>query len=86
MIVLAFLTDPAVVEKILRHLGLPLSAPALAPARSVPWQPSLDPLPPPSRTADLGDGAVEELEACELADEGYGRSPTAPSRVIRPPP
>jgi hypothetical protein len=33
MVVLAFLTDPEVVGKILRHLRLPLSAPSLAPAR-----------------------------------------------------
>jgi hypothetical protein len=46
MIVLAFLTDPELVEKILRHLGLPWSAPSLAPARSLPWQPSLKALRP----------------------------------------
>jgi hypothetical protein len=34
MVVLAFLTDPEVVSKILRHLGLAIAAPALAPARS----------------------------------------------------
>ena len=34
MVVLAFLTDPEVVGKILRHLGLPTTAPALAPSRS----------------------------------------------------
>jgi hypothetical protein len=34
MVVLAFLSDPAVVSKILNHLGLPATAPALAPARS----------------------------------------------------
>jgi len=34
MVVLAFLTDPEVVGKILRHLGLPTSAPACSPARS----------------------------------------------------
>ena len=34
MVVLAFLTDPEVVVKILRHLGLPTTAPALAPSRS----------------------------------------------------
>ena len=34
MVVLAFLSHPDVVEKILRHLGLPVHAPALAPARS----------------------------------------------------
>ena len=32
MIVLAFLSDPPVVAKILRHLGLPATAPPLAPA------------------------------------------------------
>ena len=34
MIVLAFLADPDVVLKILRHLGLPISAPPLAVARA----------------------------------------------------
>jgi len=34
MTVLAFLTDPEVVQKILAHLGLPTSAPALTPART----------------------------------------------------
>jgi hypothetical protein len=34
MILLAFPTDPEVVGKILRHLRLPLSAPALTPTRS----------------------------------------------------
>ena len=34
MVVLAFLSDPEVVGKILQHLGLPTTAPALAPARS----------------------------------------------------
>ncbi len=34
MIVLAFVTDPEVVQKILRHLGLPTVAPALAAARA----------------------------------------------------
>jgi hypothetical protein len=34
MTVLAFLSDPDVVAKILMHLGLPTSAPALAAARA----------------------------------------------------
>jgi hypothetical protein len=34
MVVLAFLSDPKVVGKILKHLALPTIAPALAPARS----------------------------------------------------
>ena len=33
-LVLAFLSDPEVVCKILRHLGLPVAAPTLVPARS----------------------------------------------------
>ncbi|MBU1948385.1 MAG: hypothetical protein KJ970_01195 [Candidatus Eisenbacteria bacterium] len=33
MVVLTFLTDPKVVGKILRHLGLAATAPALSPAR-----------------------------------------------------
>jgi hypothetical protein len=33
MVVLAFLTEPAVVTRILAHLGLPVEAPAIAPAR-----------------------------------------------------
>jgi len=33
MVVLAFLTDPAVVSKILAHLGLPTAPPPLSPAR-----------------------------------------------------
>jgi hypothetical protein len=36
MIVLALLSDPEVVGEILHHLGLPTTAPALTPARSVP--------------------------------------------------
>ena len=35
MVVLALLTDPDVVGRILRHLGLPVCAPALAAARSL---------------------------------------------------
>ena len=34
MVVLAFLSDPDVVGRILHHLGLPTTAPALAPAKS----------------------------------------------------
>ena len=38
MMVLAFLTDPDVVGRVLRHLRLPTCAPALAPAGSFPCQ------------------------------------------------
>jgi len=41
MVVLAFLTDPAVVPRILAHLDLPTAPPADASARSVPSRCSL---------------------------------------------
>ena len=45
MTVLAFLTDPAPVAAILTHLGLPTTAPPIAPARSRgPPEPDLVPL------------------------------------------
>jgi len=61
MIVLAFLTDPTVVKKILVHLGLPAVLPVLAPARCyyeepgfysdfVPDPPFFDDEAPPSVT------------------------------------
>jgi hypothetical protein len=36
MTVIAYLTDPAVVGKILAHLGLPIAPPRLSPARLSP--------------------------------------------------
>jgi hypothetical protein len=33
---LTFLTDPLVIQKVLRHLGLPAEPPELAPARPPP--------------------------------------------------
>ena len=41
MVVIAFITDPGVVRKILEHLGLPTHPPQLAPAR-LPQQHDLD--------------------------------------------
>jgi hypothetical protein len=43
MVVLAFLTDPRVLGRILAHLGLPTSPPALAPPRNPYDQLDLDP-------------------------------------------
>ena len=73
MTVLAFLTDPEVVGKILRHLGLPTSAPALAAATRAP-QP------------DLGlELAGEEAEPRDAeGDGGEECGPRAPPS--RPPP
>ena len=39
---LATIDDPAVIEKILRHLGLPVDLPAAAPARVTGWLPGID--------------------------------------------
>ena len=40
---LATIEKRAVVEKILSHLGLPLEAPAAAPARTEAWLPGFEP-------------------------------------------
>ena len=63
-----FPTDPEVVDKILRHLGLPLSPPALTPARSSSH--SLGLALPGMGGASIGDkvdavedsGELEQLE------------------------
>jgi hypothetical protein len=57
MVVLAFLTDPKVVVKILRHLGLPTTAPALAPSRSS------------GRIMGIALGDDEGASASDLGDE-----------------
>jgi len=71
MTILAFLSDPDVVYKILRHLGLPICAPALAPARSMA-QPLAFSLPQATRPA--------------RAEADAGGSITPPEPPIRPPP
>ena len=71
MIVLAFLTDPEVVGKILRHLGLPVSAPLIAPARS-------------SGPA-LGFALPDEDSTSSAREEDGGRDFATPEDLIRPP-
>ena len=66
MVVLALVSDPPVVAKILRHLGLPVGPPAIAPAPArreedadLPaWFPGLD--EPVEVAGDEGDGWVGE--------------------------
>ena len=72
MIVLALLSDPEVVGKILHHLGLPTTAPVLAQARS--------------STRALGFGLPEEdaVSGREESDAAGGAG--APGPPIRPPP
>jgi hypothetical protein len=67
MVVLAFLSDPDVVSKILRHLGLPVSAPALAPARSPRGQMGFELPQDGGRDVDGGDDEENET--------GKGRAP-----------
>jgi hypothetical protein len=55
MVVIAFITDPAVVRKILEHLGLPTAPPLVSPART-PQQHELDfvdDLPPDDDYLDI---------------------------------
>jgi hypothetical protein len=70
MVVLAFLTDPEVVGKILRHLELPTTAPALAAARA----------PQPV----LGFALPEEDAGPADGNDGGDAGPDEPP--IRPPP
>jgi len=72
MVVLAFLTDPDIVERMLRHLGLPFSAPALAPARS----------PRPA----LGFALPDEDSISGDGEDDGGRESAVPKPLSRPPP
>ena len=72
MVVLAFLTDPKVVVKILTHLGLPTTAPSLAPSR------------PSGRVMGFALGEVELASAGDLGDKA--EEATRPEPPIRPPP
>jgi hypothetical protein len=81
--VLAFLSDPEVVVKILRHLGWPTAPPPLSPARCAPeqlllevWQPALG----GRRGEELEEGEGPDREGPEAGEsrgegERFGRSP-----------
>lgn len=84
MVVLAFLTDPDGVGRILRHLGLPDAAPAVAPARRVSGQALVDPYAPPVQT-EIELGPVDEGCDVDLPGEAWDRSGKRLS-PIRPPP
>jgi hypothetical protein len=78
MVVLAFLSDPAVVSKILNHLGLPVTAPALAPARS-------SALPTGARRA-LAFALPEENIVSGREEGDDAGDAGVPEPAIRPPP
>ncbi|MBD3162080.1 MAG: hypothetical protein GF328_08235 [Candidatus Latescibacteria bacterium] len=70
MKVLAFLTAPHVVGKILRHLGLPVTVPELSPVRSSP----------------LGFALPEEESRGSETDRDDGDDTIVSETGIRPPP
>ena len=86
MVILAFLSDPPVVARILRHLQLPTAPPPLAPARggggSGAWGCSAPmPLAPDDPAAEV----PEHAQTCVPPHEGL--PDRAPARAeIRPPP
>ena len=83
MVVLALISDPSVVTKILRHLRMPTEPPPLAPARGY-WdpQPGL-PLPP----ADPIGGDDPELTQTDgEIIASMPPAPLSPLRGARPPP
>jgi hypothetical protein len=79
MVVLALISDPAVVRKILDHLGLPNSAPPLAPARVRPLFDQYEILatPPPDGEFDLSDRRPDASSAGPKARTraGHGARP-----------
>jgi len=72
MVVLAFLTDPEVISRILRHLGLPTSAPPVVKARSSGEELGFE----------LGEGVLPSEGGDVFEGEGAGRG----EGFIRPPP
>jgi len=56
MVVLAFISDPPVVRKILGHLGLPTTPPPVAAARGL-WEPEAD-----LWIGPMEDGGIEERD------------------------
>jgi hypothetical protein len=88
MAVLAFLSDPPVVEKILRHLTLPTTPPAIAPARSssAGLFPRLAPNPPENAAGfPLPDSCSLRDPGDDEATGGEEEEPR-PHVQIRPPP
>jgi len=87
MVVLAFLTDPDVVGRILRCLGLPTCAPALAPAGYVPCREVFvqRALAFSSPAVECGGMREQEVSGCGEGEEGSVPE-ASQSTTIRPPP
>ncbi len=74
MVVLAFITDPPIVKRILDHLGLPSTLPPLSPARSAQAA---------QRELDLVDEppADEDFLDLDPSSQGQARSSRAPPPI-----
>jgi len=85
MVILAFLSDPPVFTRILRHLRLPTVPPPVAPARGS-GAGDLWGLNPP-READLDDGSIS-LEVSDDCHRPLAWVPHPPDGLceVRPPP
>ncbi len=82
MVILAFLSDPPVVSKILRHLRLPTAPPPLAAPRDL-WEPESCPLIPP-----MDEHRIDERDP-EGTDDGTQtslRTPRSHPDAARSPP
>ena len=84
--ILAFLSDPPVVTRILRHLRLPTVPPPVAPARESRAGDLWGLNPPPE--ADLDDAVVDSLEVREDCHRrpARGADPADGLCEVRPPP
>ena len=85
MVVLAFLTDPDVVGRILRHLGLSTCAPALVPAGAVPC-PQLLMQQAVSFSSAVQERAWSQEGDTDCGEDGGDSAPAASQPTIRPPP
>ena len=83
MVILAFISDPPVITKILQHLRLPTEPPPLSPAR-VSWEPQLSVLDSP-----VDDPLWDDPMVSTSGDEIPSPSPPVrlpPLETARPPP
>lgn len=86
MVILAFLSDPPVVAKILRHLRLPTAPPPLAPARGAEPTEAWGCNAPPALPPDHPTAMPQQRAETSLAPHAGLTPPTNGCAEIRPPP
>ena len=74
MVILAFISDPSVISKILKHLGLPSEPPPLSPARTS-WEPASFALSPPEDEPIWDDLVIS-------ASGDHAPIPSAPATLL----